>query len=49
MCVWIVLNEKLTEKVVARCHLEKELGETKTTLLKESNEAGMKTTLSGWF
>jgi hypothetical protein len=38
MCVWTVLDEKLGEEVVAHCCLEKELGKTKTTLLKESDE-----------
>jgi hypothetical protein len=38
MCVWIVLDEKLGEEVVARRCLEKELGETKATLRKESGE-----------
>jgi hypothetical protein len=33
-----VLDEKLGEEVVARRHLEKELGETKAKLLKESDE-----------
>jgi hypothetical protein len=38
MCVWTVLNEKLGEEVVAHRRIEKELGETKATLLKESDE-----------
>jgi hypothetical protein len=33
-----VLDKKLGEEVVARRQLEKELGETKATLLKESDE-----------
>jgi hypothetical protein len=37
-CVRIVLNVKLEKELVARHLLEKELGETKTTLLKESDE-----------
>jgi hypothetical protein len=49
MCIWTVLDEKLGEKIVACYRLEKELGEMKTMLLKESDEHGTLRIASGWF
>jgi hypothetical protein len=44
-----VVDEKLGEEVVSRRRLEKELGEMKTTLLKESDEHDTLQLPSGWF